>query len=77
MDWICQRLKVGGHQASYGALDGRTGGRIMQRLADMKVITPGIASAFRGCPVSSLSLDSNPRTTNALLLELGRKVFRR
>ncbi|CAN0229523.1 unnamed protein product, partial [Ectocarpus fasciculatus] len=31
-------------------------------------------SAFRGCPVAELSLDRNPRATNALLAELGRKV---
>ncbi|CAN0316451.1 unnamed protein product [Ectocarpus sp. 12 AP-2014] len=31
-------------------------------------------SAFRGCPVAELSLDRNPRVTNVLLAELGRKV---
>lgn len=72
---ICQRIKVSGHQVSYGALDGGTGGRILQRLADMKVITASMLSAFRGCPVPSLTLDKNPRTTNALLTELGRKVW--
>lgn len=76
MESICQKLKSGGYLGSYGLLDGKTGGRIMQRLSDMKVITPNMVAAFRGCPVSSLSLDNNPRATNALLVELGRKVSR-
>lgn len=74
---ICQRMRSGGaHQAvSYGGLDAATGRRILQRLIDLRALTPGMLAAFRGCPVAELSLDSNPRATNALLAELGRKVF--
>ncbi|CBN75250.1 conserved unknown protein [Ectocarpus siliculosus] len=76
MDNICQRIRGGGqHQAvSYGGLDAATGTRILQRLADLRALTPAMLSAFRGCPVAELSLDRNPRVTNALLAELGRKV---
>ncbi|CAM9336080.1 unnamed protein product, partial [Ectocarpus sp. 6 AP-2014] len=76
MDNICQRIRGGGqHQAvSYGGLDAVTGTRILQRLADLRALTPAMLSAFRGCPVAELSLDRNPRVTNALLAELGRKV---
>ena len=71
---ICQRMRGGGYQPSYGSLDGATAGRILQRLADLRALTPIMLAAFRGCPVASLSLDRNPRVTNALLNELGRKV---
>eukprot|EP00903_Cladosiphon_okamuranus_P019428 g17863.t1 len=73
---ICQRMRSGGaHQAiTYGSLDAATGGRILQRLIDLRALTPGMLAAFRGCPVGELSLDRNPRVTNALLAELGRKV---
>lgn len=76
MDNICQRIRGGGqHQAvSYGGLDAATGTRILQRLADLRALTPAMLSAFRGCPVAELSLNRNPRVTNALLAELGRKV---
>ncbi|CAM9914523.1 unnamed protein product, partial [Ectocarpus sp. 8 AP-2014] len=76
VDNICQRIRGGGqHQAvSYGGLDAATGTRILQRLADLRALTPAMLSAFRGCPVAELSLDRNPRVTNALLAELGRKV---
>lgn len=77
MENICQRMRSGGaHQAiTYGSLDPATGGRILQRLVDLRALTPGMLAAFRGCPVAELSLDKNPRATNALLAELGRKVY--
>lgn len=75
MEIICRRIKAGGHLGSYGALDGATGGRILQQLADKKVLNPHMLAAFRGCPITTLALDKNPRTTNALLVELGRKVW--
>ncbi|CAN0426082.1 unnamed protein product, partial [Hapterophycus canaliculatus] len=73
---ICQRMRSGGHHqaVTYGGLDAATGGRILQRLVDLRALTPGMLAAFRGCPVAQLSLDRNPRVTNALLAELGRKV---
>lgn len=71
---ISQRIKRGGHQTSYGCLDGATGEKILQRLVDMRALTPVMLAAFRGCPVAALSLDNSPRATNALLAELGRKV---
>lgn len=78
MEDICQRMRGGGHHqaVTYGSLDAATGGRILQRLIDFRALTPGMLAAFRGCPVAELSMDRNPRATNALLAELGRKVTR-